>query len=68
MPKTVKVGRSFDPHLSSELALAQIHGLDPWPRCSASIAGVRVQFRRGKMASPEPKKRDSWMNLVSSMP
>ena len=35
--KLSKTEGVFDPQLSSELALAQIHGLDPWPRCSASI-------------------------------
>ena len=45
----------FDPRLSSELALAQIHGLEPWPRCSASIGGIRVQLRRGKMGHSGPE-------------
>ncbi|MEC8115132.1 MAG: methionyl-tRNA formyltransferase [Planctomycetota bacterium] len=45
----------FDPQLSSRLALAQIHGLEPWPRCSALIGGVRVQLRRAKMAQSGPE-------------
>ena len=45
----------FDPHLSSELALAQIHGLEPWPRCTTAIGGVRVQLRRAKMAQKGPE-------------
>ena len=45
----------FDPRLPSELTLAQIHGLEPWPRCSAAVAGVRVQLRRAKMAQSGPE-------------
>ena len=70
----------FDPHLSSKLALAQIHGLDPWPRCSASIAGVRVQFRRGKIGQSGPTEaglldesgqlrcHDGWIKLIEVQP
>lgn len=70
----------FDPHVSSELALAQIHGLDPWPRCSASIAGVRVQLRRGKMGQSGPtdtglldesgqlRCHDGWIQVIEVQP
>ena len=45
----------FDPQLSSQLALAQIHGLEPWPRCLATIGGIQVHLRRGKMAQEGPE-------------
>ena len=45
----------FDPSLSCELALAQIHGLEPWPRCSAAVAGVRVQLRRAEIGQTGPE-------------
>ena len=78
--KLSKSEGAFDPQLSSELALAQIHGLDPWPRCSASIAGVRVQLRRGKMGQSGPtdtglldefgqlRCHDGWIQLTEVQP
>lgn len=78
--KLSKTEGVFDPRLSSELALAQIHGLEPWPRCSASIGGVRVQLRRGKMAQSGPKCaglvdefgqfrcHDGWIQVVEIQP
>ena len=53
--KLVKSEGVFDPNLPSELALAQIHGLEPWPRCSATVAGVRVQLRRAKVGQAGPE-------------
>ena len=70
----------FDPQLSSELALAQIHGLEPWPRCTTSIGGVRVQLRRAKMAQEGPecpglvdefghfRCRDGWIEVTEVQP
>lgn len=70
----------FDPQLSSELALAQIHGLEPWPRCTTAIAGVRVQLRRAKMAQEGPecaglvdefghlRCRDGWIEVTEVQP
>ena len=70
----------FDPQLSSELALAQIHGLEPWPRCTTAIAGVRVQLRRAKMAQDGPecaglvdefghlRCRDGWIEVTEVQP
>ena len=70
----------FDSQLSSKLALAQIHGLEPWPRCSASIGGVRVQLRRGKMAQSGPecaglvdefghlRCHDGWIQVMEVQP
>ncbi len=78
--KLSKTEGVFDPQLSSELALAQIHGLEPWPRCSASIGGVRVQLRRGKMAQSGPecaglvdefgkfRCHDGWIQVVEIQP
>ena len=44
----------FAANFSVKLALAQIHGLEPWPRCSAIIDGNRLQFRRATLAEDGP--------------
>ncbi len=78
--KLAKSEGAFDPDLSVEMALARIHGLEPWPRCAGLIAGVRVQLRRASYAQQGPqcagvvdelghfRCRDGWIQLTHVQP
>ena len=78
--KLSKSEASFDPALTAERTLARIHGFEPWPRCAATIGGVRVQLRRGEMAQAGPecaglvdesgqlRCQDGWIQLTVVQP
>ena len=78
--KLAKTEGHFESGLPADMSLARIHGLEPWPRCAASIAGVRVQLRRATFAQQGPecvglvdefgqlRCRDGWIRLTDIQP
>ena len=78
--KLAKTEGIFEPDLTAGMSLARIHGLEPWPRCAASIAGVRVHLRRATFAQQGPecaglvdecgqlRCRDGWIKLTDIQP